>query len=257
MCRLLAVSALPFAALLLFGNPATPAAAQEPGSIVGALIDQQTLRPLARGVITHVETGVEVRSGADGAFALPDLDAGDVTIRVQADGYSGTTEPIEVTAGEAVYLQIHLMPLSAMLEEVMVLTGRRTPQAMAGSPPTDVVNREDNGRAQTATDLLVAQVPGLSVHRGGGSVGSGSRVRIRGISSLTQSTAPSIYLDGVRISDPTSMGSRGPQVFAALDEIPANQVKRIRVLRGSSAGAMYGDSANGIILIETHEGLGQ
>ncbi|MEX2570759.1 MAG: hypothetical protein WD737_05590 [Gemmatimonadota bacterium] len=37
-----------------------------------------------------------------------------------------------------------------------------------------------------------------------------------------------------------------------LDQIPASQVKRIQVLRGSSAAARHGDSANGGILIETH-----
>ena len=36
--------------------------------------------------------------------------------------------------------------------------------------------------------------------------------------------------------------------------IPASEIKRIRALRGPAAAAQYGESANGVILIETRRG---
>jgi TonB-dependent starch-binding outer membrane protein SusC len=147
------------------------------------------------------------------------------------------------------FLQFAVLPLRATLNEVLVMAG----QGGGGTDGSVDVPDDLLGSAQTAADLLAYRVPGLSLGRSGGMVGSGSRIVIRGISSITQSSDPVIYLDGVRIGQRSSSNETFNNVsFDVLDDIPASQVKRIRVLRGSSAAAMYGDSANGVILIETH-----
>jgi TonB-dependent starch-binding outer membrane protein SusC len=226
------------------------ASAQEPGTLFGTLFDQQTVQPLVGGTVSIEGQSVQVQTGQDGGFVLTDLPPGPVTIRLTAPGYTTAVEQVVVGAGEVIFHQFEVLPMSATLGEVLVMAGQT-----GGGSNTDVDLPDDvMGTAQTAADLLAHQVPGLSLSRSGGNVGSGSRIVIRGISSITQSSDPAIYLDGVRIGH----RSNGNPVFSAsvsfdiLDDIPASQVSRIRVLRGSSAAAMYGDSANGVILIETH-----
>jgi TonB-dependent starch-binding outer membrane protein SusC len=220
------------------------------GTIVGNVFDQATMVPLAGSVVSVVGANVSSRVGADGSFFLPAVNPGSLTIRVTAQGYAASVDQVEVTPDEITFVQFQLLPLSATLNEVLVLSRR-------GNSPADGVEVPSNRRdsAVTAADLLARQVPGLSFSRTGGMVGSGSRVNIRGINTFTGNNDPVIYLDGVRITEGSTGGSSRTQTpFAVLDQIPASNVKRIRVLRGSSAAARYADSANGVILIETQTG---
>jgi hypothetical protein len=229
---------------------AAPALVAQEGTIVGNALDEATLAPLAGGTVTVVGSGVSSPVGEDGSFFLPAVAPGSLTIRVTSQGYAASVDQVEVTPGEITFVQFQLLPLSATLNEVLVLA-RRGNSALDGAEIP--ANRRES--AVTAADLLARQVPGLSFSRTHGVVGSGSRVNIRGISTFTGSNDPAIYLDGVRIMEGSTGGtSRTQTPFAVLDQIPASNVKRIRVLRGSSAAARYGDSANGVILIETHTG---
>lgn len=224
--------------------------AQATGSLVGTLFDQQTLQPLAGGSVTDTEGSVLAQTAQDGSFTL-DLAPGTHTIRLTAPGYTTSVEQVELGLGEVAFQQFAILPFNATLGEVLVMAGQNR------APLDGVVEVTSSGlgNAQTAADLLAHQVPGLSMTRSNGSVGVGSRVQIRGINSITMNTEPIVFLDGVRIGTIAPRGARGRTdggVFDILDNIPASQISKISVLRGSSAAAMYGDSANGVILIETH-----
>jgi TonB-dependent starch-binding outer membrane protein SusC len=228
--------------------------AQDRGSLVGTLYDFQTYRPVSGGTVSIVGTEIQTRAGRDGNFSLSDVPAGTLTIRIQAQGYVNSVEQVEVTPQEVSFVQFELLPFGATLSEVLVMT-RRGDSDLSGAAPVDVTSRPGE-ESLSAADLLSRRVPGLSLSRGGGNIGSGSRVVIRGVSTIVGTSTPSIYLDGVRISDsgPGAGGVRSRRGLEILDEIPAAQVKRIRVLRGAAAAAMYGDSADGVILIETKRG---
>jgi TonB-dependent starch-binding outer membrane protein SusC len=213
---------------LLFA--AAPSAAQQ-GTVVGSLLDQNSLAALSSGTVSVVRPG-------------------SLTIRVTSPGYANSVDQVEVAPDEVTFVQFQLLQLSATLNEVLVLSRRR-----AGTTDGVDVSTERNEMALTAADLLARQVPGLSYNRSQGVVGSGSRISIRGVSTITGSNDPIVFVDGVRINENSGGGSgRTRAPFAALDQIPASNVKRIRVLRGASAAARYADSANGVILIETHTG---
>ena len=62
---------------------------------------------------------------------------------------------------------------------------------------------------------------------------------------------PVIYVDGIRVSDRT-----GAAQVHILELIPAEDVERIRILRGPAAAAAYTDANSGIILVETRRGGG-
>ena len=118
---------------------------------------------------------------------------------------------------------------------------------LAEKPETDV------GRA------LQGRTPGLQILNSSGLAGSGSRVNIRGNSSITGNTQPLWVVDGVPINTSSndinnsfSDGQVAPTRFLDLDP---NNIESISVLRGLSATTTYGSQGrNGVILVSTKTG---
>jgi TonB-linked SusC/RagA family outer membrane protein len=118
---------------------------------------------------------------------------------------------------------------------------------LADKPETDI------GRA------LQGRTPGVQILQSSGIAGSGSRVNIRGNSSITGNTQPLWVVDGVPINtdqNDTNQDFRDGQVAPTrfLDLDP-NNVESISVLRGLSATTLYGSQGrNGVILVTTKTG---
>jgi TonB-linked SusC/RagA family outer membrane protein len=119
--------------------------------------------------------------------------------------------------------------------------------ALANKPETDV------GRA------LQGKTPGLQILNSSGLAGSGSRVNIRGNSSMTGDTQPLWVVDGVPINSSSNDinpdfrdGNIAPTRFLDIDP---NNIESISVLRGLSATTTYGSQGrNGVILVTTKTG---
>jgi TonB-dependent SusC/RagA subfamily outer membrane receptor len=111
---------------------------------------------------------------------------------------------------------------------------------------------------RTLTELLTGRVPGVEVLASSGEVGTASRVMIRGPASLTQSGAPQIYVDGIRVNDavaPVTM-PLGGQTTSRLDDLDVEAIATIAILPGPAAAALYGPgAANGVLLITTKRGV--
>ncbi|MBW3535889.1 MAG: carboxypeptidase regulatory-like domain-containing protein [Gemmatimonadetes bacterium] len=233
---LLAALALPATA------PAASLEAQGPdrGAISGLVLEDGALTPLDGAVVELVGTRVRVATGADGAFALRNLPAGTLTLKVAAPGYVTLTENVEIAPLETVLLQLRLPKVGVALEELLVSVGARRP----GSDPASTAagDRVDSG--DSALDLLANQIVGVDVRRG--EHGAPAWIVIRGYTTVTGSNAPVVYLDGVRIS-----------TLDILQQIPAGSVSSIRVLRGAAASAHFMDAANGVILVETRRAPGE
>src|SRR5690606_9505615 len=110
---------------------------------------------------------------------------------------------------------------------------------------------------QTMQDLIGSREPGLSFARSSGNVGTGSQIRIRGVSSLSMSTQPLIYVDGVRVDN---QGAAGPNVrdgrqVSKLDDFAPDQIESIEIIKGPAAATLYGTEASaGVINIFTKKG---
>src|SRR5207249_3355842 len=90
--------------------------------------------------------------------------------------------------------------------------------------------------------------------------GTGSRIRIRGSSSLSLTNEPIIVVDGIRVENgatgqtATSIGVGG-QTPSRLNDISPEDIESIEIVKGPSAAALYGtDAANGVIQIRTKRG---
>jgi hypothetical protein len=227
------------------------ALAQDEGSLLGTVVDDRTMQPVQGAVVSVLDQDRTQVTSAIGSFSFGALPVGVVHLRVQRNGYSSTVEQVEVVPGGGTFLQLSITPMTAILDELFVRVGSGRSRA-----DLDTVDRRDSDSGATAADLLAQRFPGVTVDRFTGAIGGGIEIRIRGISSISAAREPPIYLDGVRLnpSRPPGLSLRTTPGLQILDEIPASQIRSIRILRGPSASAAYGDSADGVIVIETHRG---
>lgn len=118
---------------------------------------------------------------------------------------------------------------------------------------------------QTADGALYGKVAGANIRMNSGAPGGGINIQLRGLSSLTQASAPLIVLDGVYISNAFQRTGRASVSGAGasnqddganrLADINPADIESVEVLKGPSAAAIYGTRANaGVIVITTKKG---
>src|SRR5256884_3117947 len=83
-----------------------------------------------------------------------------------------------------------------------LLTGNRLVTELgAGVTVLDVDSLLRQSPVHTLTELLTGRVPGLEVLASSGTFGTGSRILMRGAASFLGTSAPQIYVDGIRADD--------------------------------------------------------
>ena len=110
--------------------------------------------------------------------------------------------------------------------------------------------------------MLQGNVSGLQVTSSSGQPGSGSQVRIRGISSITAGNEPLYIIDGMPIvtgalarTDTDADGYGLSSLSNTLSTLNPNDIESISVLKDASATALYGaKAANGVVIITTKTG---
>ncbi len=211
-------------ALLLFQ---VPAHSQQEARLQGIVVDEATRQPIRSATVTLVEQDSAVEVGWRGTFAFPDAPMGPATVRVDAPGRPSLTQEVEVSPETVAYLQFVVPEISAFISELLVQGPR-----------------EFEGRMESAADLVVREVPGtLAVDYALG-FQNNPPVKLRGSSTFSSSSEPLIFLDGIRLE---GMG----RALETLSQIPASDVKDVRVLRGPAAAFLYPLASHGAILVET------
>ena len=240
------------ARLMLFGGiflvaltaPRAILEAQAVASLAGTVLEDGTNRPLPGSRVQLAEPGLDAVTDHAGSFSFSGIPAGQVTVRVSLDGYVTVVDRLSVARSELGLVQFRLVPFVAALEELFVFG--KSDSRRVGHSETSLLG--DDAGSKSAADLLVAGVPGLNPRRSQNTASDheGLRFTFRGLSSLSLTSEPDIYVDGVRVS--SRSGAIGIHV---LEQIPASSVARVRVLKGAAASAYYPNSSNGVILIET------
>jgi TonB-linked SusC/RagA family outer membrane protein len=137
------------------------------------------------------------------------------------------------------------------LNEVVIIGyGTSRVKDVTGSV-TPVTARDFVKGAITSPDQLIAgKVAGVQINSNSGQPGAGSRIRIRGGTSLNASNDPLVVVDGVPLDNETINGAPSP-----LSTINPNDIESMTILKDASAAAIYGSrGANGVILITTKRG---
>src|SRR4030095_7076868 len=187
-------------------------------------------------------TSTATTTGADGGFSLTAPENAK-TLVVTSVGY-GSRE-VSITGS---FVEISLTNSNAVLNDVVVIVyGTTKKKDLTGAVAT--VGQKDfvRGPITTPKQLIAGKVAGVQVSPNNGMAGSGSRIRIRGGSSLNASNDPLIVIDGVPVDNGRIDGAPNP-----LSLINPNDIESFNILKDASAAAIYGSrAANGVILITT------
>jgi len=227
------------------------------GTIRGRITEEGSDRPIPHTQVGIVGTTLGTETDGDGRYQIT-ATPGQVTVRVVRIGFAGQSKPATVTAGQTTTLDFQLASVAVKLNPIVTTaTGQQrrieVGNAIAQVNAVDVVQTQ---AVSQVADLLVSKAAGVTVFTGV-QTGAGTRIRIRGTSSLSLSNNPIFVIDGIRVEGTTgsSSVSVGGTTPARIGDINPEEIESIEVVRGPSASTLYGtDAANGVIVITTKRG---
>ena len=248
-CGVLAALAIPWCTAL----------AQQPtGTVTGRITDAESRAPVAGANVLITGTQLGVQASDSGTYTIRGVPAGNAELTVIRIGYEARRIAVVVVAGETATVDVRLTHAAYSLAAVVTTaTGQQRKVEVSNAIAT--VNVADQIAQAPITDvsgLLSGRASGVQVVAGG-ATGSGSRIRIRGQSSLSLNNEPLIYIDGVRVmgtsgSSAIGVGGSAP---SRINDINPEEIENIEVIKGPSAATLYGtEAANGVISITTKRG---
>lgn len=233
-------------AVLMFSAEALQA--QATGTVRGTVVDATSMRPLAGAQVSIAGVGLGTITNSSGQFLIVNVPAGEARVRVQMIGYGVEQQTTRVAAGETTTLNFELEETAIALDEVVVTgTAADVRRKEIGNSMEAITSAEIRNAPVTNTQtILQGRTPGVTVMGAGGQPGSGSTIKIRGTNSVSQDTEPLIYVDGVRIFNlPTRAGWKSRTGVSPLQDIAAEDIERIEVVKGAAATTLYGTEASG------------
>ena len=241
------------ASLLLLWGSCEVAMAQT--AVQGRVTDDQGNALPSATVMTA--SGKGVFTDLDGQYTLA-VSPGEQTLTFSFIGYLNTVKSVNVNAGETKTLNIRLREDAVLLNEsVVVGYGVQRKKEVTGAIST--IDSKEITAVQTPSfeAALQGQAAGVQVTQGSGMAGSGSIVRIRGLSSISAGGDPLYVIDGIPITqDYFAGGNSGAMNRNPLASLNPNDIKDIQVLKDAAATGIYGSrGANGVILITTKRGV--
>ena len=189
-------------------------------------------------------------------------DDGKYTLSVPATGTLVASfigmKTIEVPLTNAAVYDFVLESESLGIDEVVVTALGYTREKKTLGYAVQSLGSEDLNTSNDANivNSLSGKIAGVQVTSGGSTIGSSSRIVIRGNSSFS-GNQPLFVVDGTPIDNSTTNlgGGGGVDWGNSASDIDPNNIESMTVLKGSTASALYGSRAtNGVILITTKKG---
>ncbi len=202
-------------------------------TVTGKIRDSND-QPVAGATIAVKGTNVGTQTDGSGNFSIA-VPGGKNILSFSSVGYT----PQEVNVATQSVVSVTLQIATSNLNEVVV-TGYTSQRKKDITGSVAVVNVKDLKAvpAGSPVQMLQGRASGLNIITSG-QPGSGSNIRVRGITSFGN-TDPLVIIDGVQ---------------GALDNINANDIESIQVLKDAGAAAIYGvRGSNGVIIVTTKKG---
>lgn len=232
---------------------------------VSAMLAQRTITGTVTGDDGNALIGATVLVKGTTAGTITDID-GKYSIRV-ADGattlvfsFTGfSTEEVPIGASNVVDVT---MKSGQVLDEVVVtaLGVSRYKNELAYSAQKVDGEEMTNTRDANVVNALSGRVAGLNVKRNN-NLGGSTNIVLRGSKSLTGNNQALFVIDGVPVDNSNNntsqqrSGRNGYDYGNAANDINADDIASVTVLKGAAASALYGSRAsNGVVMITTKKG---
>lgn len=237
---------------------AVPVAAQQAtGTVTGTVTENAGARPVSGAQVYIPATRQGTQTDDAGAFTLRNVPTGAVTLRVQMIGFEPVERRVAVTAGGTVTVAVTMTRTAVAITGVVVTaTGEERKKAIGNAITTIDTTQVVRQAAVNTQQLLAGSTAGVTVFANSGQPGAGGTIRLRGVNTISQGVAPLVYVDGVRVSNantPTSGQAR--QFVNPINDIPAEDIDHVDIVKGPAATTLYGTEASGgVIQIFTKHG---
>ena len=211
-------------------------------NIKGSVVDSKTQQPLSHASLLVGGTVITTTTDAEGHYALNNLPLGKVKIEVRSAGYRTLRQEVATERNYTTEQNFELTPDEIALDEVVVSANRSL--TLRRESPV-IVNVLDTKLFESTHSTTLAQglnfQPGVRTEDNCTNCGF-SQVRINGLDGHYSQ----ILVD----SRPVFTALQG---VYGLEQIPANMVERVEIVRGGGS-ALFGASAiGGTINIITKE----
>jgi len=259
------VTRLWIAAVLLAVVPSL-GRAQQTRRVTGHVTVQGTGEPVPGATIQVVGTTLGGIGDDAGNFSIS-IPAGAQQLRIRRIGFTAKVVPVGANESTVnVSLGRDVLQL-----ETQVITGQATTVARANvANAVTVVNTEQLNRVpqQTIENALQGKVPGAVITSNSGAPGGGIQLQLRGTNTINGNYQPLYVVDGVVVDNSAfgnglnsitgaggAISSTQDQQVNRIADLNPEDIETIEVLKGPSAGAIYGSrGANGVVIITTKKG---
>ena len=247
--------------LLLFS---TTTFAQQAGQIISGTVSD-AMGPVMMANVVEIDASNRIVSSTqtdiNGNFSFKIKDPKH-KLRFSFVGCKTKTVPIK---GEVYEIKLED---AATLTEVTVTSKRRAggsglsiPKDEMSTANQSIDMKEFDGLSLTTVDeALQGRIAGLDIVANSGNLGSGTSMRLRGVSSINSNANPLIVVDGNvwenDLGKDLDLSSANDEKFAELLNVNPEDIENISVLKDAAATAIWGSQgANGVIEIKTKRGV--
>lgn len=223
------------ATFILFSS--TNAYAQ--GRISGSVKDANGA-PLPGAAISVDDSRSTALTDNNGMYSI-NVTANQVNVTATMMGYVSASKSVSLSNGSG-QANFSLTEEAVTLDDIVVIGyGTSNLKDLTGSVVSVKAKSFQKGSFASPEALILGKTPGVRITSNSGMPGAGSRIRIRGGSSLNASNDPLIVIDGLPAD---GLGLLNP-----------SDIESFTILKDASATAIYGSrAANGVILVTTKKG---
>ena len=237
--------------------------AQKAGDIISGTVTDD-FGPVMRANVVEIDAANRIVASAvtdmSGNFSFKLKNPKD-KLRITYVGYKTVTLPFNKTNYKV------RMQDATQIKEVTVTAKKKT-QGSGLAIPVDEISTaqqsismsEFEGLSITTVDeALQGRIAGLDIVANSGNLGSGTSMRLRGVSSINGSSEPLIVVDGNVWETNTNdfdFQNANEEKFAELLNVNPEDIESISVLKDAAATAIWGSQgSNGVIEIKTKRGV--
>lgn len=202
-------------------------------TITGTVLDAANNDPLIGASVLPIGGGNGVAANIDGKFTINVPD----NVKTATFSYVGyKSQTLTLTNGMTVYLAAETSTLDDL---VVIGYGKATKESLTGSVSVVDSKQIEDRPVTSVTQALEGNAPGVQVNGSTGQPGSSPSIIIRGIGTVTGTTAPCYVVDGVIFN-------------GDIADLNPNDIESLTVLKDAASCAIYGvRGSNGVVLITT------
>jgi TonB-linked SusC/RagA family outer membrane protein len=219
-------------------------------TVVTGKVTDESGRALPGVTVLVKGTTVQAITDESGLFKI-NVAAGKETLRFTYVGYSEQ----EVRINRRTSISVIMEAGKKALEEVVVIGyGTQKQRNITGAVTTFDTKTIEEKPIARIDQAMIGQMAGVQVKQQTGLPGQGFSIVVRGVGSISGATEPLYVVDGFPL-DVVGQNSSGGFSNNPLNNLNANDIESIQVLKDAAASAIYGSrAANGVVLITTKRG---